>query len=148
MYVNQSRSFTNRNRMKWRTNIKTLTLKPIQQLKSHTAKPFIPQNFKYVQTKWFCICKQNCLTYDIMTNNATHTIILNHFRFPGMLKSNYRFNDSLVTSSQIEMTFASKTNAIPRWSRLRNDVKILKIRTSKRFAVITLKFEQDGFTEE
>ena len=29
-----------------------------------------------------------------------------------------------------------------------NTVKILNIRTPKTFAVITLKFEQDGFTEE
>ena len=27
-------------------------------------------------------------------------------------------------------------------------VKILNIRTPKKFAVITLKFKQDGFTEE
>ena len=27
-------------------------------------------------------------------------------------------------------------------------LKILNIRTPKRFAVITLKFEQDGFTKE
>ena len=27
-------------------------------------------------------------------------------------------------------------------------IKILNIRTPKKFAVITLKFEQDGYTEE
>ena len=29
-----------------------------------------------------------------------------------------------------------------------NTVKILNVQTPKKFAVITLKFEQDGFTEE
>ena len=33
------------------------------------------------------------------------------------------------------------------WQTL-NYRKILNIRTAKNFAVITLKFEQDGFTEE
>ena len=33
-------------------------------------------------------------------------------------------------------------------SQNRVTVKILNIRTPKKFAVITLKFEQDGFTKE
>ena len=42
---------------------------------------------------------------------------------------------------------AANTSSVLLQIRYRNTVKILNIRTPKKFAVITLKFKQDGFTE-
>ena len=61
----------------------------------------------------------------------------------------------MCTSEQFKTTINKSikhkskiSTAILRRNPQQINVKLLKIRTPKKFAVITLKFEQDSFTED